>query len=238
MLQTARQPFDDVKLGPLLGKGGFGRVYRAVWNGAAVACKVVQFLKHFCSTSPSLLSVTVRPKMRVQSFGSDQVVHQTPCLVLQIIDVQPHAKATVATSGHEGEEDSEGMPIEALLGMDMAHPNVVQTYRHTSLPISVSPESACAAPTLHQLDMIIISLGTLLQQLLFKSFINMLCDEISRACTERSEVSTGFTDICRLGCPVENTRRSSATKASSHRGLAVAGVLQQRNPQGMHLTHI
>lgn len=41
LLQTVRQPFDDVKLGPLLGKGGYGRVYRAVWNGAAVACKVV-----------------------------------------------------------------------------------------------------------------------------------------------------------------------------------------------------
>ena len=59
------------------------------------------------------------------------------CLLLQIIDVQPYAKATVATAGEEGEEDSEGMPVEALLGMDMAHPNVVQTYRHTSLPTSV-----------------------------------------------------------------------------------------------------
>ncbi|KAL3142482.1 hypothetical protein ABBQ38_002810 [Trebouxia sp. C0009 RCD-2024] len=98
LLQSARQPFDDVKLGPLLGKGGFGRVYRAVWNGAAVACK--------------------------------------------IIELPPHAKATVAAAGHEGQEDLEGMPVEALLGMDMAHPNVVQTYRHTSLPSMPSADLA------------------------------------------------------------------------------------------------
>ncbi len=78
-----------------------------------------------------------------------KVCDHISCLVLQIIDVQPHAKATVATSGHEGEEDSEGMPVEALLGMDMAHPNVVQTYRHTSLPTSVSLDSGSAAPTRH-----------------------------------------------------------------------------------------
>ena len=61
---------------------------------------------------------------------------------MQIIELPPHAKATVAAAGHEGEEDLEGMPVEALLGMDMAHPNVVQTYRNTSLPSMVSPSSA------------------------------------------------------------------------------------------------
>lgn len=44
LLQAVKQPFDDVKLGPLLGKGSYGRVYRAVWNGAAVACKVAPSL--------------------------------------------------------------------------------------------------------------------------------------------------------------------------------------------------
>ncbi|KAL0026103.1 hypothetical protein WJX79_010637 [Trebouxia sp. C0005] len=56
-------------------------------------------------------------------------------------------KPPVATSGHEGEEDSEGMPVEALLGMDMAHPNVVQTYRHTSLPTSASADLATLLQT-------------------------------------------------------------------------------------------
>lgn len=70
---------------------------------------------------------------------------------MQIIDVQSNAKATVAAAGHEGEEDSEGMPVEALLGMDMAHPNVVQTYRHTSLPSMVShvPNACVLSDCLH-----------------------------------------------------------------------------------------
>lgn len=59
-------------------------------------------------------------------------------VAVQIIDIQSNAKATMAAVGHEGEEDWMGMPVEALLGMDMAHPNVVQTYRHTSLPSMVS----------------------------------------------------------------------------------------------------
>lgn len=33
------QPWDDIELGPLIGAGSFGKVYRGVWNGAHVAVK-------------------------------------------------------------------------------------------------------------------------------------------------------------------------------------------------------
>ena len=33
-------PFDDVELGPMLGQGSFGKVFRGIWNGAHVAVKV------------------------------------------------------------------------------------------------------------------------------------------------------------------------------------------------------
>eukprot|EP00878_Enallax_costatus_P010057 GHUV01010498.1.p1 GENE.GHUV01010498.1~~GHUV01010498.1.p1 ORF type:complete len:719 (+),score=216.73 GHUV01010498.1:179-2335(+) len=37
------EPFADIKLGPLLGKGAFGRVFRGTWNGKLVAVKVIEY---------------------------------------------------------------------------------------------------------------------------------------------------------------------------------------------------
>lgn len=33
-------PFQDVRLGPLVGKGSFGKVYRGIWHDMIVAIKV------------------------------------------------------------------------------------------------------------------------------------------------------------------------------------------------------
>lgn len=35
-----RKHSQDVELGPLIGQGAFGKVYRGIWNGAPVAVKV------------------------------------------------------------------------------------------------------------------------------------------------------------------------------------------------------
>eukprot|EP00879_Flechtneria_rotunda_P009419 GHRR01009861.1.p1 GENE.GHRR01009861.1~~GHRR01009861.1.p1 ORF type:complete len:626 (+),score=158.82 GHRR01009861.1:171-2048(+) len=42
-LMAGNEPFADIKLGPLLGKGAFGRVYRGTWNGKMVAVKVIEY---------------------------------------------------------------------------------------------------------------------------------------------------------------------------------------------------
>jgi PAS domain-containing protein len=43
VISTGRsEPFEDVQLGPLLGKGSYGRVYRAMWNSILVAVKVIE----------------------------------------------------------------------------------------------------------------------------------------------------------------------------------------------------
>ncbi|MEW5298840.1 MAG: hypothetical protein WDW36_001918 [Sanguina aurantia] len=44
LIHTKVDPFEDVKLGTLLGRGAYGRVYRGQWNGTQVAVKVLETL--------------------------------------------------------------------------------------------------------------------------------------------------------------------------------------------------
>lgn len=45
VLPNVAPSFPEVKLGPLLGLGAFGRVYRGQWNGAKVAVKVIEHVE-------------------------------------------------------------------------------------------------------------------------------------------------------------------------------------------------
>lgn len=41
-LGPAKEPFVDVKLGAVLGSGGYGRVFKGMWDGTRVAVKVIE----------------------------------------------------------------------------------------------------------------------------------------------------------------------------------------------------
>lgn len=65
MVKDHNEAFEDVSLGPLLGQGGFGKVYRGLWNGAAVAVKVMHILVYSFKGTGVLLRTRVVEALRV-----------------------------------------------------------------------------------------------------------------------------------------------------------------------------
>ena len=53
-------PFDDVRLGPMLGRGAFGRVYRGTWNTSPVAIKVME---HTANADGELMEALLSSKV-------------------------------------------------------------------------------------------------------------------------------------------------------------------------------
>lgn len=82
LMATNHDPMPDIKLGPLLGKGAFGRVYRATWQSRMVAVKIIEYTQEPGQKDPleGLLSeqvhhpnvvTTYKHSMRALAMASD-----------------------------------------------------------------------------------------------------------------------------------------------------------------------
>ncbi|CAG9467289.1 unnamed protein product [Pedinophyceae sp. YPF-701] len=74
-IKAAKAPFVDVRLGPMIGQGGYGRVYKGLWDGAPVAVKIMEHSAPANMDSNDMrmlfeatLSVNVAHPQLVQSF--------------------------------------------------------------------------------------------------------------------------------------------------------------------------
>ncbi len=74
-----RHPWEDVELGPLIGQGSFGKVYRGVWNGAPVAVKVSNRMLisvHLqCPCTPAILDLLMSSNPCVELADTLQPAH-------------------------------------------------------------------------------------------------------------------------------------------------------------------
>lgn len=76
-------PFDDLELGPLLGKGGYGRVYRGLRDGEVLAVKVC-----LMTTPQDHLQSLPLPRVfaKYSTRHGHHVAEHPPCLCFPIVD--------------------------------------------------------------------------------------------------------------------------------------------------------
>lgn len=115
-------PFPGVRLGPLVGKGSFGKVYRGIWNNDVVAIKVIE---HFEQMHPIQENASPRtphyPQQRRQEALQQGLNGEQPL---------PEASESAL---HQFQQAGEFSPLlEAVLGHGLKHPNIVQTYQYAT----------------------------------------------------------------------------------------------------------
>ncbi|KAL3138629.1 hypothetical protein ABBQ32_006391 [Trebouxia sp. C0010 RCD-2024] len=96
-------PFQDVRLGPLVGKGSFGKVYRGIWKDTIVAIKVIEHVEE------------------LRAVREPAALGHAPSLDQNGI--------SAGTMGHPGADQP---LLEAVLGHGLQHANVVETYKYAT----------------------------------------------------------------------------------------------------------
>ncbi|CAK0736720.1 hypothetical protein CVIRNUC_000792 [Coccomyxa viridis] len=105
-----KHPWEDVELGPLIGQGSFGKVYRGVWNGAPVAVKII----HMANDS-SLVANQAEAAADPQFMSGSGLASATPSSTMR-------------------------GALEAMHSVDLGHPNIVQTYKSTQRAVQSGQE--------------------------------------------------------------------------------------------------
>ncbi|KAK9853859.1 hypothetical protein WJX84_009804 [Apatococcus fuscideae] len=106
-----REPFDDVKVGPLLGAGSYGRVYKGTWQGATVAVKVIEHMQT-AKTAPTLDGTKTLLEAIVSiELSHPSVVHTYKFDTIPVTTSRMDPKQSAATAGS-------GMPLETWLVLE------------------------------------------------------------------------------------------------------------------------
>ena len=115
-----KDPFSDVKLGKLLGKGAFGSVYRGSWDGASTGGAARTTMAHMAHGFLCLPSLAV----------SGAVV---------AVKVLEHSAKKLVAPAEGSHADDDAVPgastLEAILSVNIAHPNLVQSFKYATRPV-------------------------------------------------------------------------------------------------------
>ncbi|KAL0041901.1 hypothetical protein WJX79_008318 [Trebouxia sp. C0005] len=110
--RSRNEVFEDVQLGPLLGQGGYGKVYRGLWDKTPVAVKIIQHTGNLPG-SEDADSIKAQPSPRVQRQSSDL--------------------SALRPKRQDRPQQLQGN-VEGILTLQLSHLNVVHTFRAVTIP--------------------------------------------------------------------------------------------------------